>query len=152
VQHRMADVLELPEIRSRLPEGEQVLAYLLPVDYVMQGMIADTGPDWRLYQHHQTLPMIADWVFHPFRHLEGGHGGMHHPGMTAGGIPATLRRIIFVRVETRGGAVTPAALFDMGAPRRPLFLADVDLHEPRCERVQELGPGTGWGDVPTPMF
>jgi protein-S-isoprenylcysteine O-methyltransferase Ste14 len=157
VQHRMASVLELPEIRDRLPTGAPVLAYVLPVDYVMQGMIADTDPAWRLYQHHQTLPMIADWVFHPFRHLEGGHAGMHHAGMAGtgamGGMGAgTLRRVIFVQVETRGGELDPAALLATGAPRRPLFFADVDLHALRCERIQELGPGTGWGDVPTPMF
>ncbi len=156
VEHRMADALKLPEIQARLPADAPVLAYVLPVDYVMQGMIADTDPAWRLYQHHQTLPMIADWVFHPFRHLEGGHAGhagmmMHHPemGATASGM---VRRIIFVRVDAPGGEVTPAALLATGAPRRPLFFADVDLHALRCERVQDLGPGTGWGNVPTPMF
>lgn len=151
VEHRMAEVLNLPEIRARLPEGAPVLAYVLPVDYVMQGMIADTDPAWRLYQHHQTLPMIADWVFHPFRHLEGGHAGMHHGG--AGGMGSgTVRRIIFVRVDTPGELATPAALLAVSAPRQPLFFADVDLHTLRCEKVQELGSGTGWGNVPTPMF
>jgi hypothetical protein len=45
----------------------------------MQGMIANTGPEWRLYEHHQTLAMIADWIFHPLRHLQGGHT-MHDTG------------------------------------------------------------------------
>lgn len=151
VEHRMAEVLALPEIHARLPAGAPVLAYVLPVDYVMQGMIADTDPAWRLYQHHQTLPMIADWVFHPFRHLEGGHAGMHHGGQGAMGAGA-LRRIIFVQVDTGGGEVTPAGLLAVAAPRRPLFYADVDLHALRCQAVQDLGPGTGWGSVPTPMF
>jgi protein-S-isoprenylcysteine O-methyltransferase Ste14 len=144
-------VLALPEVHERLPAGVPLLAYVMPVDYVMQGMIADTDPAWRLYQHHQTLPMIADWVLHPFRHLEGGHHGMHHGDM--GGMAAgAVRRIIFVRVETPGGEADPAAIFSTSAPRRPLFFADVDLHALRCERVQALGPGTGWGDVPTPVF
>ncbi len=156
VEHRMAEALDLPEIRERLPHDAPVLAYVLPVDYVMQGMIADTDPAWRLYQHHQTLPMIADWVFHPFRHLEGGHAGhaammMHHAG-GSGTASAMVRRIIFVRVDAPMDQVPPAALLATGAPRRPLFFADVDLHALRCERVQDLGPGTGWGDVPTPMF
>ena len=42
VEHRMAEVLALAEIHARLPAGAPVLAYVLPVDYVMQGMIADT--------------------------------------------------------------------------------------------------------------
>jgi len=150
VRHRMAGVLELPEVRRRLPEGAPVLAYVLPVEYVMQGMIADTGEDWRLYQHHQSWSMIADWILHPFRHLEGGHAALHHgaSGMAA----SAVRRIIFVRVNTRSGATSPAALLDLSAERTPLFMADVDLHELFCQEVRDLGPGTGWGDVPTPMF
>lgn len=155
VQHRMAGVLALPGIHQQLPEGAPVLVYVLPVDYVMQGMIADTGPEWRLFQHHQTLAMISDWVLHPFRHLEGGHAAMHHGGGAAppGGAGAwAVRRLIFVRVETPGGQATPAALLGVSAPRRPLFLADVDLHALEVRQVKELGPGTGWGDVPTPSF
>jgi protein-S-isoprenylcysteine O-methyltransferase Ste14 len=158
VEHRMAAVLALPELRDRLPAEGALLAYVMPVDYVMQGMIADTDPAWRLYQHHQTLPMIADWVLHPFRHLEGGHAGMHggtqrEPHHGAGGMAAgAVRRIILVQVETPAGRADRAAVFATGAARRPLFFADVDLHALRCERVQALGPGTGWGDVPTPTF
>ncbi len=151
VSHRMEDVLGMPAVRDRLPPGRAVLAYVLPVGYVMQGMIADTGPEWRLYQHHQTLPMIADWVFHPFRHLEGGHAHMHgdHAAPSIGGV---ARRVIFVQVETARADVTPAALFSVTATRRPLFLVDVELHTLRLLNVQDLGTGTGWGDVPTPMF
>jgi protein-S-isoprenylcysteine O-methyltransferase Ste14 len=155
VQHRMAEVLRLPGIAARLPAGAPVLVYVLPVDYVMQGMIADTGPEWRLYQHHQTLAMITDWMLHPFRHLEGGHAGMHHGGGAAppaGAGAWAVRRLIFVQVDTPGGEATPAALLGVRAPRRPLFLADVDLHALEVQRVEELGPGTGWGDVPTPLF
>jgi protein-S-isoprenylcysteine O-methyltransferase Ste14 len=154
--HRMADVVSLPEVRARLAQpGGAVLAYLLPTGYVMQGMIADTAPRWRLYEHHQTLAMIADWIFHPFRHLEGGHMAMHHGGAgMAGGAPAsaTVRRLIFVRVDTPPGETSRAALFAIGAPRVPQFFLDVDMHTLEVLRIEELGPGTGWGDVPTPMF
>jgi len=151
VTHRMKAVLGMPEVRARLPAGAVVLAYVLPVDYVMQGMIADTEPSWRLYQHHQTLPMIADWVVHPFSHLEGGHAHMHGDvAVPAGG--GVVRRIIFVRVETTHGDTSPAALFSVRVARRPLFFTDVDFHALRLLKVEDLGPGTGWGNVPTPMF
>jgi len=150
LSHRMEDVLEIPEVRGRLPAGAPVLAYVVPIEYVMQGMIADTGPNWRLYEHHQTLAMMADWIFHPFRHLEGGHAHVHGgPGSTAGGVE---RRIIFIEVQTTSGQASPSALFSVNAVRRPLFYADVDLHALRLIGVQDLGPGTGWGNVPTPMF
>jgi hypothetical protein len=133
-----------------------ILVYLLPRNYVMQGMIADTGPRWRLYEHHQTLAMIADWIFHPFRHLQGGHTMMHHDmgDDTTAGVPADgiVRRLIFLHVEPAGEAPAPASLFGINAGRTPMFFADVDIHDLVLLDVQDLGPGTGWGRVPTPMF
>jgi hypothetical protein len=120
----------------------------------MQGMIADTGPEWRLYGHHQTLAMIADWIFHPFRHLQGDHtmhlaGGTAAPGTPRDGV---IRRLIFLSVETPQEEATPAALFAINAARTPRFLADVDVHDLVLLGIRDLGPGTGWGDVPTPLF
>jgi protein-S-isoprenylcysteine O-methyltransferase Ste14 len=157
LEHRMAGVLELPEIASRLASSAgPVLVYLLPPRYVMQGMIADTGPRWRLYEHHQSLAMMADWIFHPFRHLQGGHMMMHHdmggtaPAPSAPG--GVVRRLIFLRVEAPRGARGPAALFAIDGTRTPQFFADVDIHNLVVLDLEPLGPGTGWGRVPTPMF
>jgi hypothetical protein len=152
----MADVLQLPEVRSRLATGTgAILGYLVPRNYVMQGMIADTDPAWRLYEHHQTLAMITDWVFHPFRHLEGGHSMMHDPmakpGAGAASSPTT-RRLIFLRVQTGEATDSPASLFSINATRIPQFFVDVDMHELALLQVKDLGAGTGWGLVPTPMF
>jgi len=157
LEHRMADVLELPEVKSRLEQTTgPILVYLVPQQYVMQGMIADIGPQWRLYQHHQTFAMIADWVFHPFRHLQGGHMMMHHDtaGM-AGSAPAhggMARRLIFLRIDSSNPTSSPAADFSINAARVPQFFADVDIHNLVLLDIQPLGPGTGWGRVPTPMF
>lgn len=154
--HRMGDVLELPEVAAKLAGTDgAILAYSLPTQYVMQGMIADTSPAYRLYERHQTVSMIADWVFHPFRHLEGGHHLMHHGA--AGGLgneSPTTRRIIFLRVagSGHGGMNPPSTLFAIGAVRQPRFFIDVDMHTVHLFQVQDLGPGTGWGQVPTPMF
>jgi len=156
LEHRMADVLRLPEVRSRLEKGPgAILGYLVPLNYVMQGMIADTDPAWRLYEHHQTLAMITDWVFHPFRHLEGGHSMMHGatPAPGAGAAPSpTVRRLIFLRVETNEDTASPASLFRIDATRTPQFFADIDIHDLALLQVKDLGAGTGWGLVPTPMF
>ena len=119
----------------------------------MQGMIADTDPAYRLYEHHQTVPMIVDWIFHPFRHLEGGHTMMHHSG--AGAAPGfAARRVIFLQVSSaeEGSPADAGSLFAIGAVRVPKFFVDVDMHELKLLDVKELGPGTGWGRVPTPMF
>ena len=157
LEHRMSDVLELPDVKSRLDESSgPILVYLVPQQYVMQGMIADTGPQWRLYEHHQTLGMIADWIFHPFRHLQGGHMMMHHDtggasatSMASGGM---VRRLIFLRlVPTRPGD-TRDLIFGIATTRVPQFFADVDIHNLILLDIHSLGPGTGWGAVPTPTF
>ena len=155
--HRMADVLGLPEVASRLAGSPgPIFVYVVPQHYVMQGMIADTGPQWRLYEHHQTLAMIADWIFHPFRHLQGGHMMMHH-GMEGAATTAPAsghmaRRLIFLYLDLPGDGYTRAQLFGITTTRVPLFFADVDVHALTLLDIHRLGPGTGWGRVPTPMF
>jgi protein-S-isoprenylcysteine O-methyltransferase Ste14 len=154
LEHRMAEVLELPEVKDRLARTPgPILVYFMPREYVMQGMIADTGREWRLYEHHQTLAMIADWIFHPFRHLQGGHmmhtGEAQTPGATTGG---AVRRLIFLNIRTSREAAAPASLFAINATRTPRFLADVDVHSLALLQIKDLGPGTGWGKVPTPLF
>jgi protein-S-isoprenylcysteine O-methyltransferase Ste14 len=157
LEHRMADVLELPEVRSRLDQlSGPILVYLVPQQYVMQGMIADTAPEWRLYEHHQTLAMIADWIFHPFRHLQGGHMMMHHDmggASPTSSVPGgVVRRLIFLRLDSPRPESTRAFIFGITTTRVPQFYADVDIHNLVLLDIQSLGPGTGWGRVPTPMF
>jgi hypothetical protein len=157
LEHRMADLLALPEVAARLAkEPGPILVYLVPRDYIMQGMIADTDPRWRLYEHHHALAMIADWIFHPFRHLQGGHQMMHHDlgDQPAVGSPqaGAVRRLIFLRLEGVGAAATPGSCFAINARRIPLFFVDVDVHGLALLGVKGLGRGTGWGGVPTPMF
>ena len=154
---RMASVLGLPEIRDRLArEPGPFLAYFMPVDYVMQGMIADTGGEWQLYKRHHALAMIWDWIFHPFRHLEGGHAAMSH-GM-GGSMPAhevpggVVRRMIFLQVDTSDLVPGPSAIFGLNVKRIPLFVADVDVHRLILQDVHDLPAETGWGRVPTPIF
>jgi protein-S-isoprenylcysteine O-methyltransferase Ste14 len=157
VEHRMDALLALPEIRASMQQSTgPFLVYFLPKDYIMQGMIADTGGEWRLYKQHHAGAMIADWIFHPFRHLEGGHGmaGHHAPrdAMSHAGMNGTVKRLIFFRVETPGGGSRAEDAFAINAERTPLFAADVDVHEARLEGIQMLAAGTGWGRVPTPVF
>ncbi len=156
MDHRMGDILALREVKQRLRDDKQYLVYFLPRDYVMQGMIADTGGDWKLYKQHHSLSLITDWVFHPFRHLREGHhavqGEMHmqHQG-GAGGESGVVRRLIFLSIEDVD-VKEPADLFSMNAVRVPQFMVDVDVHNLRILDVKDLGRGSGWGPVPTPVF
>jgi protein-S-isoprenylcysteine O-methyltransferase Ste14 len=152
MDHRMGDILGLKEVKERMQSNNKYLVYFLPQNYIMQGMIADTGGDWKLYKQHHTISMITDWVFHPFRHLREGHhamhGGMHHDGgMESGGV----RRLIFLSIKDVE-VKNPSDLFSINALRVPQFMVDVDLHTMKLIEVNDLPHGSGWGTVPTPMF
>ena len=76
-------------------------------------------------------------------------GGMSASSVAPGGI---VRRLIFLSIDSLRSASTPAALFGINTTRVPRFFADVDIHNLVLLDIHSLGPGTGWGRVPTPMF
>ena len=155
----LPEVLKDPAVAARLGAARdrpgRVLAYFIPIDYTMQGMIADTGEDWKLFARHATVRMITDFVLHPVAHLAEGHG---HPGTGGHGAamhesPALKRRIIFVDVSEGDRTFMSARDdFRIAATRRPLFFADVHLHTGEILAVRDTAAGSGWGTVPTPTF
>jgi protein-S-isoprenylcysteine O-methyltransferase Ste14 len=157
----LPSVLQDPAIGSKLQaiensKGHRLLAYFIPVDYVMQGMIADTGGEWKLFEQHKTIGMITEYILHPFAHLTEGHA--HHPGMQTynpnlHNSPAMKRRIIFINVSANHGELTsPFDDFDINITRTPLFFVDIHLHTGEILQMQDTPVGSGWGTVPTPMF
>lgn len=152
MEHRMPDILSMVEVKTRLKDNEHYLIYFIPPDYIMQGLIADTGGDWRLYKQRHTIG-ITDWIFHPFAHLAGGHHGMHGATGHAGNDMSTgvVRRLIFLKID--GVSInTPYDLFSINAKRTPLFMLDVEVHNLRPLELKDLPQDTGWGTVPTPVF
>jgi protein-S-isoprenylcysteine O-methyltransferase Ste14 len=153
MDHRMADILNLNQVKDRMQDNKQYLAYFIPREYIMQGMIADTGEDWKLYEQHHSMAMITDWVFHPFRHLREGHHAMHNGIRPAQDNmeESVMRRLIFLSIDDVD-IKSPSDLFAINALRVPQFMVDVDIHSPKVLDVKELPHGSGWGSVPTPMF
>lgn len=156
-------VLEDSAVASKLRSvqgepGHRLLAYFMPIDYVMQGMIANTGEEWRLFEQHRTFGMITDYILHPFGHLTGGHA--HHMDMTTMkhgpemyAMPAMKRRVIFIDVSSGNEGLRSAFDdFDINVHRAPLFFVDVHLHTAEILQVRDTPGGSGWGTVPTPMF
>jgi hypothetical protein len=150
MEHRMPDILNLKEVKARLQDNEHYLVYFLPPNYIMQGLIADTGGEWKLYKRHHAVSMITDWIFHPFRHLTEGHHAMH--GDSGQDIHAGIvRRLVFLNV--RGVTInTPYDLFSINAKREPQFMMDVEIHNLNILDLKDLPKDTGWGTVPTPVF
>ena len=154
MDHRMQDVLNIPEVKSRIADGKSYLVYFLPKDYIMQGMIADTGEDWKLFNQHHSIAMITDWIFNPFGHLREGHHAMHgaiamEHHAAAAPADGVVRRLIFLSADT---APAPSELFAINTLRTPQFMADVEMHTMQLLGVRDLPHGSGWGTVPTPLF
>lgn len=153
MEHRMVDILKMEEVSTRLKYNEKYLVYFLPPNYIMQGMIADTGGEWKLYKRHHAISMITDWIFHPFRHLTEGHHSSHE---SVGHLEHDMhtgveRRLIFLRISNVA-ANNPFDVFSINAAREPQFLVDIDIHDLRILNSQVLPQNTGWGEVPTPVF
>jgi len=154
-------VLEDSVVASKLMSlprktGDRLCAYFIPIDYVMQGMIANTGDEWKLFEQHKTIGMITEYILHPFAHLTGGHA--HHMAtMTHGpemyNSPMMKRRVIFINISAEDHELkSPFDDFDINIKRTPLFFVDVHLHTGEILQVQDTPTGSGWGTVPTPMF
>jgi len=153
MDHRMGDILKVEEVKSRLMGTESYLVYFLPTNYVMQGLIADTGGDWQLYRRHHSIGRFVDWIIHPFSHLGGGHHSIYeqtgHP--EHGRVAGSVRRLIFLKVSNVSvGKATDA--FAINATRTPDFMVDLDVHSLSILDVRSLPIETAWGKVPTPSF
>ena len=160
-ENLLPSVLQSSAIATKLQpiesgKSHRLLAYFIPIDYVMQGMIADTGGKWKLFEQHKTIGMITEFILHPFGHLTGGHMGhaaMGDHNLSMHDSPAMKRRIIFIEVSGNNHEITsPFDDFDINIVRTPLFFADVHLHTGEILQVKDTPNGSGWGTVPTPMF
>ena len=153
MRHRMPDILKVEAVRSRLKENESYAAYFLPTNYVMQGLIADTGGDWQLYKRHHTIGRFTDWILHPFGHLGGAQHSVFDPAHHSEHNMAvvSVRRLIFLKVSNVVVA-EPSDVFAIKAVRTPDFMVDLDVHTLSVLDLKTLPEETAWGRVPTPAF
>ncbi len=155
---------------SFLKGDKSYLGYVMPADYIMQGMIADTGDRAHLFKHHHTVALISDWVFHPFAHLrrpaaahmaamhgvDPGVARRHHcpvelnqAGMDCD--TCTIRRVILVEVTPAPGTtVSGENLLAGNVTRTPVGFIDLDAKDGRIIHVRPVAKSTAWKDVPTP--
>ncbi|RMG45282.1 MAG: isoprenylcysteine carboxylmethyltransferase family protein [Acidobacteria bacterium] len=153
-----------------LDKDKTYLGYVMPVDYIMQGMIANTGSEHQLYKQHHTIGLIADWVLHPFGHLRRPPSaqmakmrnvdpamarrhhcplGINNPDMDCGN--CEFRRIIFVEVDNSSSHnISGKEFFAFNARRIPVGLIDISIKTGKIINKRQVEPKTAWGDVPTP--
>jgi len=148
------------------------LGYVMPADYIMQGMIANTGSDFHLFKQHNTIAMITDWVLHPFQHLRrppSAHmAKMHHvdpsiarrhhcpigiDGANLECATCSYRRVIVVEVRHKDSVhLTGYKLLSLGTERLPVAFLDIDTSTGEIVNIKQVEPTTAWADVPTPSI
>ncbi|MEJ2717086.1 MAG: hypothetical protein P8182_08090, partial [Deltaproteobacteria bacterium] len=155
-----------------LQPGTAYLGYVMPADYIMQGMIANTGSRFHLFKKHHTIAMITDWVFHPFQHLRRPpsahfakmHGvdpkiarrhhcplGINDPKLACDSCP--YRRVILVKITTGSKRIASGPdLLSFRAHREPVGFIDLDTRTGAIINAQKVGKSTAWKNVPTPAI
>lgn len=155
-----------------LDDAKDYFGYVMMPDYIMQGMIADTGDNFHLFKHHKTFAMITDWVLHPFQHLRSSPAThmakMHHvdpsmarrhhcplgindPALDCNKCP--YRRVIIDEVQhTSSNHIAGYKLLAIGAIRVPVAFIDVNTKTGEIVNVKSVGKATAWKDVPTPSI
>ena len=157
---------------NMLESSKDYLGYLMPVDYVMQGMIANTGDDFHLFKQHNTVMMITEWVMHPFQHLRSSPSlhmaKMHHvnpvaarrhhcplgindPSLDCNTCP--YRRLIIDEVSNnRGERLAGKELMSFNTARVPVVFIDINTKTGEIIKSKKVGTATAWADVPTPAI
>lgn len=155
-----------------LKENKDYLGYLMPADYIMQGMIANTGSDFHLFKKHHTIAMITEWVFHPFEHLRASPSlhmakmhrvdpafarrhhcplGINDPEMQCNNCP--YRRVILVEIEhSNARHYSGRELFSFDVTRVPVCYVDINTQTGEIINIKQVEKATAWQDVPTPAI
>jgi protein-S-isoprenylcysteine O-methyltransferase Ste14 len=155
-----------------LSADKDYLAYLMPADYIMQGMIANTGGEFHLYKQHNTVAMIVEWVLHPFEHLRASPSfhmakirnvdptiaRRHHcpleindPAMDCN--TCSYRRVIIDEVQNdSGNHLSGRALFSFGTIRTPRYAIDLNTQTGTIVNIVAVEKATAWANVPTPSM
>ncbi len=155
-----------------LKKENNYLGYLMPVDYTMQGMIADTGEEHQLHKKHHTVGLIVDWVFHPFEHLRRPPAvlmakihnvdpvtarrhhcplGIDNPNLQCDVCP--YRRVIIVEVSNgSNNRLVGKNLLNFNTSRIPVGFIDINTEIGEIVNVKKVQPKTAWKDVPTPAI
>lgn len=155
-----------------LEPDKNYLGYVMPPDYIMQGMIANTGSEYHLFKQHNTAALITDWVLHPFEHLRRSPAAhmakMHNvdPAVARrhhcplGLDDATLdcskcpyRRVIIVEVDGKAkGHLSGNEALSVNVARVPVAFLDINATTGEIVNSKQVEASTAWTGVPTPAI
>jgi protein-S-isoprenylcysteine O-methyltransferase Ste14 len=155
-----------------LKTDKDYLGYVMPPDYVMQGMIANTGDEFHLHKQQHTFALITDWVLNPFEHLRRSPAAemakmrnvdpamarRHHCplGVNDANLQCQtcpFRRIIFLEAAHDGtGRLAKEGVFSLNVTRSPVGFIDINTQTGEIINAKKVEKATAWKDVPTPSI
>jgi protein-S-isoprenylcysteine O-methyltransferase Ste14 len=155
-----------------LQSDKDYFGYVMPADYIMQGMIADTGDNFHLYKKHHSIAMITEWVLHPFSHLRASPAmhmakmhnvdptvarrnhcpiGINDPNLDCKTCP--YRRVIIVEAEHNSGKrISGKQMLAFNTRRVPVEVIDLNVQTGQILKVVKVKESTAWENVPTPTI
>ena len=158
-------------VDAGMEAGKDYLGYVMPVDYIMQGMIADTGTEFHLYKKHHTVAMINEWVLHPFQHLRASPSlhmatmnhvdpavaRRHHCPIAAKDAGSncndcSYKRVALVEIDHAGGHVSGEKLLGVNTARIPVSFIDINTRTGEIVSIVKVKKATAWENVPTPAI
>lgn len=147
--------LESSEVRDYLQTNRINLAYLMPGDFFLTGLLLEEGP------------RFSEDKLKRYPNLRDARQGEHNGGLVKflrlgykffRTIGTTRRvydfeRIIFTRTrEIDGSPAPPERAFAIGVVRNPALVVDIDFETGEIVSVQPVSGRHSWGELPMPVL
>jgi hypothetical protein len=146
---------EHPEVGPLLREEQVNMAYVMPGDYFLTGLVIEEGPRFSeaVLERH---PQLAEW--HE-RRFQGGVKKFLRLFKQFWGTWSYFRtvydieRFVFIRVtDFDNQVVPPDKIYRMGGKRIPVLVVDMDSEYQDVLSVVRASGGNLWGKLPMPNF
>ncbi len=147
--------LESAEVQTFLQDNHISLAYLMPGDFFLTGLLLEEGP------------RFSEAKLKRYPHLRDAGKSEHNGGLVKffrlgykffRTIGTTRRvydfeRIVFTRTrEIDGSPAPPARAFAIGVVRNPTLVVDIDFETGDIVSVQKVSGRHSWGELPMPVL
>ncbi|PLX86107.1 MAG: hypothetical protein C0617_02170 [Desulfuromonas sp.] len=155
LQGLYAGALASPEVQEYLGQDQLNLAYLMPGDFFLTGLILKEGP--RFSEHQlKRYPALRELQKNPH---SGGLVKFFRLGYKFFQTIGTTRRvydvdrIVFVHSRNLDGeAVLSEQVFDIGVKKTPALVVDIDSETREVLSVFRVSGSNVWGQLPMPTF
>ena len=154
VEQLYREVVARPEVSQALAGQDYHLAYLMPGDFFLSGLILEEGPRFSEAQlkRYPSLRNVgrdrSDWLIKFFR-----LGYKFFRTIGSSRRVYDVERFVFVETLDKQGTAVPAEqVFASGVQRFPALIVDVDFETHELLSIHPVSGKNRWGRLPMPVF